>query len=320
MIGNGSPKVTVIVPNYNHEAFLEQRLRSVLAQTYTDLEVLYLDDASTDGSNAVARRFEKDPRLRLILNQTNSGSPFKQWNKGIREARGEYIWIAESDDYADPRLLETLVAELERNPQVGLAYCQSLVVDAENTTLFRLDKWTDELDAVRWQQNFVNRGRDECRDYLVVKNTIQNASAVVFRKKVYEAAGGADESYRTCADWLLWAKMLMGSDVAFVAQTFNYFRRHSASVIGQNHTSLVGPMESYRVMEEVQRLVRPTPRSDRMARDWQRWYWLGQIHGRTLDWKRWKQHAQIYRIARRVDKSINYWLFRRLLACAFLGK
>ena len=314
------PKVTVIIPNYNHEAFLEQRLQSVLNQTYRDIEVLYLDDASADSSNEVAQGFEADLRLRFVLNSTNSGSPFKQWNKGVREAQGEYIWIAESDDYADPRLLEILVAVLERHPQAGLAYCQSQAVDAEGAPLFRLDEWTDCLDAQRWRQDFVGSGRAECENYLVVRNTIPNASAVVFRKKVYKEAGGADETYRTCADWLLWAKMLAVSDVAFVAETLNCFRRHPASVIGQNKASLVGPIESYRVLEEVKRLVRPNPEADQMACGWLRRYWLDQIHGRTLDWKRWKQHTQIYRVARRVDKSISYWLFRRLLACAISGK
>ena len=95
------PTVSVIVPNYNHARYLRQRIESVLGQTYQDFEVILLDDCSTDESRSVLGEYAKDPRVRIEFNEKNSGSTFKQWNKGVRLARGEYIWIAESDDYAD---------------------------------------------------------------------------------------------------------------------------------------------------------------------------------------------------------------------------
>ena len=98
----------VIVPNYNHARFLRQRLDSILAQTFQDFELILLDDCSTDESRTILEEYARDPRVRLDFNEVNSGSPFKQWNKGVRFARGKYVWIAESDDYADPRLLEAL--------------------------------------------------------------------------------------------------------------------------------------------------------------------------------------------------------------------
>ena len=100
------PKVSVIIPNYNHALFLEQRLESVLNQTYQDFEVIFLDDASTDSSRAVFTKYANHPKIsHIIFNETNSGYPFKQWNKGVNLAMGEYIWIAESDDYAELNFL-----------------------------------------------------------------------------------------------------------------------------------------------------------------------------------------------------------------------
>ncbi|MFT7619692.1 MAG: glycosyltransferase involved in cell wall biosynthesis, partial [Planctomycetota bacterium] len=96
----GKPLVSVIVPNYNHAKFLGPRLESVFAQTFQDFEVIYLDDASNDNSNEVANSFNSDPRMSMVLNQENSGSPFVQWNKGVSMAKGDLIWIAESDDRA----------------------------------------------------------------------------------------------------------------------------------------------------------------------------------------------------------------------------
>ena len=95
-----SPLVSVIVPNYNHARYLEQRLDSVFGQTYPNFEVIILDDSSTDNSLEIINRYKYNPHLsQIVVNKTNSGSVFKQWAKGLSLAKGEWIWIAESDDY-----------------------------------------------------------------------------------------------------------------------------------------------------------------------------------------------------------------------------
>ena len=221
-----TPKVSVIIPNYNHARFLQKRIESVLNQTYQDFEIIYLDDASTDGSQEVFASFAQDKRIRAFSNTVNTGIPGKQWNKGVREARGEYIWIAESDDYTDEHFLEMLVPQLEAHPTAGLVYCHSWVVNENDEVIDSYDNHTEDLDKIRWKRNFFNRGKDELVNYMLHKNTIPNASAVLFRKKIYEEAGYADEWIRYCGDWLLWVKMLMISDVAFVAWPLNYHRRH----------------------------------------------------------------------------------------------
>src|ERR1017187_1910144 len=110
------PTVSVIIPNYNHARFLRRRIDSVLQQTFQDFEVILLDDCSTDDSRSILSKYADDPRVRIEFNEKNSGSPFKQWNKGVRLAQGSYVWIAESDDYAAERLLERLVAVLDADP------------------------------------------------------------------------------------------------------------------------------------------------------------------------------------------------------------
>ena len=220
------PKVSVIIPNYNHAPYLRRRLESVLNQTYRDFEIIYLDDASTDNSDEVFAPFAADERIRAWRNSTNTGIPSKQWNKGVLEARGEYIWIAESDDYADERFLELLVPQLEEHPTAGLVYCQSLVVNEQDEVIGSYDHHTHDFDLNRWKEDYFNRGKDELTDYLLYKNTIPNASAVLFRKQIYEEAGFADEWIRYCGDWLMWVRMLMISDLVFVAEPLNYHRRH----------------------------------------------------------------------------------------------
>jgi glycosyltransferase involved in cell wall biosynthesis len=242
------PRVTVIVPNYNHARFLAKRLQSILNQTYQDFELVYLDDASTDNSNDVFAQFAGDKRVCAHYNQINSGSPFKQWNRGVRMARGEYVWIAEADDDADPRLLAELVKRLDEHPAVGLAYCQSWMVDENGMVLGTVAKATADLDRDRWQKDFVANGREECRRYLAFRNTIPNASAVAFRRSVYERAGYAPEHLRLCGDWLAWVRMALVSDVAFVAEPLNYFRKHRGSVRHKSARGGVFAEESYQVV------------------------------------------------------------------------
>jgi glycosyltransferase involved in cell wall biosynthesis len=224
------PKISVIVPNYNHARFLRQRVDTILAQTFQDFELILLDDCSTDNSCSILSEYRSDPRVRLEFNEVNSGSPFKQWNKGVRIGRGEYVWIAESDDYAGERLLERLVAALDADPEVAYAYCLSWGVNAENQKDGFADRYLRHLSADRWRSNFVVDGREECRSYFIRANVVPNASAVVFRKRVYEDVGGADEDYRICGDWKLWASMALAGKVAYFGEPLNFFRFHDASV------------------------------------------------------------------------------------------
>ena len=113
------PKVTVILPNYNHGRYLTRRIESILNQTYRDFVLLIMDDASTDNSREIIERYTGDSRVKTIYNSKNSGSPYLQWKLGLSHAQTDYVWIAESDDSAELTLLETLVDRLDRNPQVG---------------------------------------------------------------------------------------------------------------------------------------------------------------------------------------------------------
>jgi hypothetical protein len=117
-------------------------------------------------------------------------------------AQGKYIWIAESDDYADERLLESLVCVLESDPAIAFAYCRSWnVTEAGRVNGFvRLLPGVSGRSAVEGSD-----GDQECRNYFVICNTISNASVVVFRRDSYDEVGGADETLRACGDWKLWA-------------------------------------------------------------------------------------------------------------------
>jgi glycosyltransferase involved in cell wall biosynthesis len=250
------PSVSVIVPNYNHARFLPKRIESILRQTYQDFELILLDDCSTDDSRAILSQYASDPRIRMEFSDVNSGSTFKQWNKGVRLASGKYVWIAESDDYADERLLETLVSRLEAEPAAVLANCRSWRVSAEGHSDGLLDVYLGYLDPLRWTVDFSADGREECRKYLIFGNSVQSASSVVFRREVYWQVGGADENFVFCGDWKTWAAMaLTGGTFVHVGQPLNYCRFHEATVTARVKRLGVGTVESLRVARWIQQKV-----------------------------------------------------------------
>jgi glycosyltransferase involved in cell wall biosynthesis len=252
------PTVSVIIPNYNHARFLRRRIDSVLSQTFQDFEVILLDDCSTDESRSILALYSADPRVRIEFNETNSGSTFKQWNKGVRLARGKYVWIAESDDYADARLLERLVAVLDNQAAVAFAYCQSWLVSDDDRLDGFADFYLEYLDPRRWKADFSADGPEECRNYLVSSNTVPNASAVVFRKCTFEEVGGADENLRMCGDWKLWAAMALRGRITYLGEPLNYYRFHDASVRKRSQKGALDVAEFLEVIRWILDRVTPT--------------------------------------------------------------
>jgi glycosyltransferase involved in cell wall biosynthesis len=219
--------VTVIVPNYNHARFLPERLDSVFNQTYRNLQVILMDDCSTDDSRRILEHYaQKDTRVQLVYNQENSGSTFKQWNKGICLASGEYVWIAESDDIAELTFLETLVARLDANPDAGLAYCQSCVIDEEGRRMRPAFLSEDGLGT----QDFFLPGTTLVKNYMAITPIIPNASAVLMRRSVLAEVGFAPEDMRHAGDWMFWIQYMLRTNVCYVAETLNFFRSHSQTV------------------------------------------------------------------------------------------
>lgn len=241
--------VSVIVPNYNHARFLRQRIDSILAQTFQDFELILLDDCSTDDSREILQHYTSDPHVAHVeFNEMNSGSTFKQWNKGVHLAQGKYIWIAESDDYSDPRFLKQVVPLLESDPQVTFAYSRSRWVLADNTPE-RFGDWHMAAlwDPERWRADFSMDGREMCERYFSRTNPVPNASAVVFRKDAYERVGRADETLRICGDWKFWAAMALEGRVAYVGEVLSYFRVHPQSVRNQMRVAREDTVEHLRV-------------------------------------------------------------------------
>lgn len=223
--------VSVIVPNYNHAPFLEKRLQSIYNQSYPNLEVILLDDASTDGSQEIlyeyARRFPE--RTKIAVNSVNSGSPFSQWRKGLSLASGDLIWIAESDDWVSENFLETLTPFFN-HPTVMLAFCQTLFVKKENESpVWSLAAYlSDIMDPSHWERPFLESAAALVRKWWSQKNLIPNVSGALFRKPgplpLLEDTDWL--KMKVCGDWLFYLEIAKGGVVAYSPQATNYYRIH----------------------------------------------------------------------------------------------
>ena len=221
--------VSIIVPSYNHASFLRERLHSIFNQTYCNYEVIILDDASTDNSLEIAKEFESNPKLRVISsNSINSGSVFRQWQKGIELALGEYIWIAESDDYCELEFLETVMQIFESNSNLALVYSGSKAINKEG--------------AVLWNSPLTNRtefyqGDQFIQQKMIFGNSVFNASMAVFKKSCLPSSLSQVLNFKFCGDWLFWILVAKQGEVASIGKHLNYFRNHDKDVSQQSFKS-----------------------------------------------------------------------------------
>ncbi|MGV8947239.1 MAG: glycosyltransferase family 2 protein [Lutibacter sp.] len=229
--------VSIIVPNYNHEKYLIQRLESIFNQTFQDFEVILLDDCSTDNSREILSKYAENPKVsHCIFNETNSGNTFVQWNRGIALAKGEYIWIAESDDFCETIFLEELVNYFNKNQDLTLVYCQSTRANENGTVTGSWLDYTDRFDEKLFLADFIMDGNKFIENFLIHRNIIPNASGVLFLKdKAMQLLPlDMDIDMRYCGDWLFYIKLLINFKVGFVSKSLNNFRYHSNSVIAKS--------------------------------------------------------------------------------------
>jgi glycosyltransferase involved in cell wall biosynthesis len=233
-------RISVVVPSFNYAHYLSTRLATIFAQTYPVLEIIVLDDVSTDDSPAVARAVAAEWRreIRVIENATPSGGVFAQWVRAVSLAAGEYLWIAEADDASAPQFLERLANSLARVPDAVMAFSDSQCIDADGhvtRTSYR-DYYAEAAGPGALARDDVFDAPGFLRRFLSERNLILNVSSVVWRRDALAAAlercGAELAEWRVAGDWRLYVEMLAAGAgrVAYVAEALNTHRRHDASV------------------------------------------------------------------------------------------
>ena len=236
-----TPFVSVIIPNYNHARFLDERIQSVLNQTYQNFEVIILDDKSTDNSIEVINKYKDDSHVsHVVINGENSGSPFKQWHKGFKLAKGDWIWLAESDDCCDPKFLETLTGFVDND--VSFAFCRSKRIGVNGESIE--DHWQDVL-----KDTFTMKGNVFIKEYLLQKCVVWNASSVIFRRDYALSIPHDYMNFRGGGDWLFWLFFSNRGNVTFVNIPLNYFRLHGDNTTQKTISSGVARREKIKIYQ-----------------------------------------------------------------------
>lgn len=216
MPNNIVPVVSVVMPVFNAAVFLKEAIESILSQSLHALELIVVDDASTDGSKEMALRYAgKDERVRLISHPVNKGN-YPSRNEGMEMARGEFIAVMDSDDVAVPSRLEKQIEFLRSHPDYVLIGSQVLLTDPEGAPLGRkpgLHVEHSELDAALMGG-----------DWVIIH------PSVVMRRSSVEAIGGYRERFRTCADQDLYVRLGEIGRLANSPEVLLHYRQHYRSL------------------------------------------------------------------------------------------
>jgi glycosyltransferase involved in cell wall biosynthesis len=214
-------KVSVCIPTYNRANLLREAMKSVLAQTFDDFELIVRDNASEDDTESVVKSFS-DKRIRYFKNPQNLGHR-ANWNSCLRVARGNYIATLSDDDMMLPENLAKKVEVLRRNPQVGLVHSKYHLIDQEGRIIEYDTNWGHGPDRTL---DALERPEDLLTAFL---NTI-NLPTVLFRRACYERLGGFSDQIEFAYDWEYWMRIAIYYDVAFLAQPLVKWRIHSGSM------------------------------------------------------------------------------------------
>jgi glycosyltransferase involved in cell wall biosynthesis len=215
-----APAVSVIIPNYNYGDFIGETLRSVLAQTFQDFEVIVIDDGSTDKSREIIRGAEADFNGKLMLIEQKNEGVYSARNKGIRIARGKYIAFLDADDIWNRTALESLKLYLDGHPDVALAYA--------NTQYF--DSKTGKVLGTNFGEKAKRPREGQCSDELFLRGNFIPLMASIVRREIFDAIGFFDPKLKVGGDYELWMRLTDRYSAGYVDEVLCKVRRHPGNL------------------------------------------------------------------------------------------
>ncbi|NLU91937.1 glycosyltransferase family 2 protein [Chitinophaga sp. Ak27] len=228
-ININNPLVTVFMAAYNGEAYIEKAIQSVLNQSFTNFELLIINDGSTDRTLDIIRQFT-DPRIRLVHNDGNKGLTFTR-NRGIEEAKGQYIAILDCDDIALPDRLKTQISFLASHPDIAICGGQAIAIDESG-------EQTGNLNVI---------AGDNISPELVFHNTFINSTLIIKRSAMLEAGGYRD--YSPAEDYDLSYRISLRHPVANLNEVLVYYRLHGNNISKVQHERILNA--ELRIIENI---------------------------------------------------------------------
>lgn len=216
------PQISVCIPAYNNEAYILDTINAVLAQTFTDFELVVIDDCSKDGTAAVVEAVT-DPRVRLVRNEKNLGMA-GNWNRCIEEAKAPLVKVLCADDILYPDSLKLEAQALLDNPDINLVSSDTALINMKGEQVGSFK---------RWPVNGHMSGKKLARISLLFNNFFGAPCNNMFRRETALAVGGFDKNFPYILDFDLWLRLACTGDVYIIHETLNGFRLRNDSNTGE---------------------------------------------------------------------------------------
>jgi glycosyltransferase involved in cell wall biosynthesis len=229
------PKVSVVIPSYNHASYVADAVTSVLNQSEPDLELIVVDDGSSDNTIEILQAVP-DPRLRVI-SQSNQGA-HAAINRGLREAAGKYLAILNSDDAYHPNRLEKALAILDTDPDAGLIGSYIEIVDSQNRTLGIKHGYHDCSPWLLQSPQRSFRAGQDLRAALLTENYWSTTSNFVFRRTTYDRAGEF-RPLQYAHDWDFALRMARLTRLVILPEPLVRYRVHESNTIRTNPPAMI---------------------------------------------------------------------------------
>ncbi|GIV15638.1 MAG: glycosyl transferase [Armatimonadota bacterium] len=214
------PLVSVVLTSYNHAPYLPQAIESVLGQTLRDIEIVAIDDASTDDSPQILQRYAD--RVRVVLHESNRGT-YASLNEGIALSRAPYIAILNSDDMWLPDKLQKQVQVIESEPRIGLVHTGFQVIDAQGNPI------GGNPLGIRFHPN----PQGDLLPELLARNLFITSS-VMFRRDCVQRCGAFEVHLFGMGDWDLWLRIAEHYLVGYVPEPLTLYRLHGQNTMYQS--------------------------------------------------------------------------------------
>lgn len=227
------PLVSIVLTTYNGERFVRETLKSLVSQTYPNLEIVVSDDGSTDGTITILKEFAaRYPAVRLNLNEKNIGIA-RNYNLAVRMARGEFVIGISHDDLLPPTHVEKMVP-LFSTPKIGLVHCNAVRIDENGRPGRRVASDREKIE----------KSRDPMRS-LCFNNFVQSCG-MMFRRQAFLDIGGWDEAFSYDSEWYTYVRYAENYDFLYTTQTHAFYRVHDANISGFLKKKRRTEFEAYR--------------------------------------------------------------------------
>jgi len=237
-----NPLISVCIPTYNGAKYIEAAFASVYNQTYTNIEIIVSDDASSDNTLELIKNHKSESKFPIRIYPHKPSGIGANWNNCMRQANGDYIKFLFQDDLLEPTCIANMVQVFQENPQIGLVCCKRHVLIELEGDKAKTENWLqvygdlqEHLNLIYNPTGIINKRFFKSKQfYKTPVNVIGEPSAVMFRRDLVETNGWFREDMTQFLDFEYWFRILKKKDIAVINKKLISFRMHANQATQQN--------------------------------------------------------------------------------------